>query len=141
MSKLDVTDQTDAILYHRSSLGQKKVIVMRVESSSGKELNLEVQIEPLSLQQRIILGATRFATVVVCAALAILLPVIHFFLVPLLLLLAPWAGYSSYQKHFKITPFDFKCPDCQDTLKVDKKYVNVPIEVSCQNCGSRLKIS
>jgi hypothetical protein len=114
---------------------------MLVSSLSGKQEHLNVDgIKKLTQGEKWLNGAKRGALFVGAGALCILLPVVHFFLVPLCLLLAPVMGFLETRKTHRHPQVDFKCVDCQQSLSLSKGCDTFPLTMNCQNCGARLHL-
>jgi hypothetical protein len=114
---------------------------MVISSLSGKQVHLAVEgLDVLSTRERLINGIKRGGLFLVVAALCILLPVVHFFLVPLFLLLTPVMAYLETQKTHRNPQLNFKCVDCQTALSISRGYNSFPLTMNCYQCGARLHL-
>lgn len=82
-----------------------------------------------------LLGGAWFA-----AALSILVPVLHFVLVPLFLLLGPLLFYIAYQQEESVIGGQVPCPACAQPVKVSGGKLKWPIFDHCSSCQTRVRI-
>jgi hypothetical protein len=72
------------------------------------------------------------------AAVCILIPLLHFFLVPLFLMLGLFKGYRSLHNKRKITKCDYICPQCKQMSSLRNIYFESEARVNCNQCLSQL---
>jgi hypothetical protein len=65
------------------------------------------------------------------------LPVVHFFLVPLFLVLSPVMAWRAYFRPYYCPPTTFACPDCGKAMRGENRYVELPYKINCYECGAR----
>jgi hypothetical protein len=84
-----------------------------------------------------------FGILILAATGSILIPVMHFFLVPSLFISAFVMSYLRYHQTSYIDLTGFPCPKCQTALNLKKVYQteNIPFSrVVCTNCDADMKI-
>lgn len=72
--------------------------------------------------------------------LAVLIPILHFFLVPALLIAGPALAYYAYYQERRLAGGEAICPDCSATLKIEKGSAKWPCDEMCTSCRTMLKI-
>jgi hypothetical protein len=88
--------------------------------------------------RRAVLG---FAACWGAAILAVFLPVLHFVLVPALVIAGPLVALSQLRQHVTIVDVEGPCPACgaaiREKLNSDAR---LPIELRCEQCRRALKV-
>lgn len=74
------------------------------------------------------------------AVFSILIPMLHFVLVPGLLVLGPAAAYWVFQIKESIEGGSGTCPKCSSTFQVEKSPAKWPLNDLCSGCHSNVKI-
>jgi hypothetical protein len=74
------------------------------------------------------------------AVAAVFLPLLHFFLVPLLLLAGPVAFFLVAGQGAVILGGKGECPECRREFNIVRTPVQWPISDSCNHCQAQLKI-
>jgi hypothetical protein len=74
------------------------------------------------------------------AVFAVFIPMLHFVLVPLLLLMGPILGLVKYNQKAQVLAGQGTCPACQAPLKIVKGTLNWPLEETCDQCWRKSKI-
>lgn len=98
-------------------------------------------IRSWSPKQRIIRALLTLLAVWIVAALAVLIPILHFILVPLLLLLGPIIASIVYTKKSAVIGGDGVCPACKEKFEVASSRDSWPLSDICSHCSERVKIS
>lgn len=111
----------------------------RIEADKFSDATMEV--ETISTLGRI---GSAFGALLLCwviAALCILIPVMHFFLVPLGVIAGVVAFFVRLRLGSRRTATELKCPACQAPLHLKAGSFNFPLKESCGACRSGLIIS
>ncbi|MFM6928837.1 MAG: hypothetical protein ACKOX6_10265 [Bdellovibrio sp.] len=75
------------------------------------------------------------------AIFSILLPVVHFVLVPLFLFLGVFMAFRARKYHEEMLSGEINCPHCGSLVKIGKAPILWPLSEICQNCASVVRIS
>lgn len=74
---------------------------------------------------------------------SIVIPIVHFFSVPILLMLGPVLGVIIYKLHVGAVDIEAatgSCPECQGTISLNHKTDSWPLAVKCIHCGAQLTV-
>lgn len=74
------------------------------------------------------------------AILAIFIPIAHFFLVPLLLILGPILAASAYGQRSVILGGEGTCPQCGKPVEIVRAKDAWPLQDICSDCGQNVII-
>lgn len=100
----------------------------------SKILQPEAELHTISQKDRVNLAIKKFVVLLASAIGAILIPVLHFFLVPLLLILSFVLAYKAYNTHYRLV---FKkpcsCIECQTAMKTEIM-LDESLRVKCSQC-------
>lgn len=80
----------------------------------------------------------RFLSFLALALVSILIPVFHFVLVPLFLLLAPFLGYKTYKEEVILEALEISCPECHQPAAFAKTSGQWPLHAICPHCRNRI---
>ncbi len=69
------------------------------------------------------------------ALVSVLIPVFHFVLVPLFLILGLFFARRSYKSEGQVLGGETRCPHCQTEIKVKPAELQWPLSEICQNCA------
>ena len=72
------------------------------------------------------------------AVISVFLPVAHFVLVPMFLILGPIMAHGTYKQDASIVAKDLVCPECKAPLKVSSQKMKWPLLLVCDNCKTRV---
>ncbi|GIL18645.1 MAG: hypothetical protein BroJett040_23960 [Oligoflexia bacterium] len=100
--------------------------------------NLELQ--QLSQKERVKRAGKSFFFLFGLALAAIFVPVLHFVLVPLFLLLAPIVGFFQYQKTEHLMIRQVRCSRCQKEFQVNEWIKELPTRIECSHCAENIFI-
>ncbi|MCO5113023.1 MAG: hypothetical protein M9899_02495 [Bdellovibrionaceae bacterium] len=100
-----------------------------------------MQIQTLSPQQRFQLGAKFFAICFVAGIVFVLIPILHFVLVPLALIVGIVLFFRGLNTHDYRMETTLKCPQCQKpfTLKAAPQ-AKWPLKENCPECRAEIVI-
>jgi hypothetical protein len=102
--------------------------------------NSEVTVRHLAMSERMLNAAKALGICWGIGALCILVPVLHFFLVPTALLVGVGMAYRQFFLHYKLISGSLICPKCAKQLPVSDKPFNWPQNVKCPSCDSLVMI-
>lgn len=108
-----------------------------LSSDESKYFETKASILKLSTQDRLILSLKKFFLFLSMAVLAVFIPVLHFILVPIFLILSFALGYKAFQFNHRLE-FDnvCKCLQCPQALK-QNYLLKDDLKFKCDECGSR----
>lgn len=112
---------------------------LKIQTASGKGSALETQaiahLNPAqSLQQGMKWGGLCFLIAVGC----VFIPVLHFVLVPLFLILSIVAFFKGRGAPWKVTNLELICPECGATIKINESFKQAPFRFFCQQCHQHM---
>ena len=114
---------------------------MIIQTNSGEISENSGEILPLAHADRAKRGLQAFAAFFGLALLSILIPVMHFFLVPLFLFLSVFMGISKYRQNHFVDLTIVHCPKCGKNLNEKKTYFKGELlKVYCYKCRSGFRI-
>ncbi len=114
---------------------------MIIRDNFGHSAQLKNSELAIPFNQRIKRGCKAFGIYFFAALLGILVPVLHFFLVPAFLFLAFYQGFTQFNQFYSIRLADEICPVCSKNLAQPKGYfTNRLLRTQCQSCGTKLVI-
>lgn len=100
----------------------------------------EVEIQSRTKKQRIMALVKGWGICWVLAVGAAFLPVLHFIIVPALLITGPIVGSAMYGQKESILGGKGACPACQAELKIEKGPLRWPIDELCTSCRRTIRI-
>lgn len=98
----------------------------------------EVMVRHLPGPERLINAIKVLGACWLSAALFILVPVLHFFLVPTALLVGLFMFYKRFRLHHRLTGGQLICPKCEQGLPIGTNPFNWPNHLTCPHCNSRV---
>ena len=104
-------------------------------SDQSKSFDLNQQIVKLNPQQRFQRAIKKFGLFLGLAIFCIFIPVFHFILVPLFLLIAIISGWKTYTVEFELDLESQKCLQCQQNLN-PVYYLGPDLRFRCEHCHS-----
>jgi hypothetical protein len=119
----------------------KSGIPVRISGSGGLESLGEVSIEEFDQKTRMMRGLQTFGIFLACAIVAIFIPLLHFVLVPGLLMAGIGFGFSAYQKTALVRGGKGVCPKCKNEFDIVQNPPNWPLKDVCSKCFENVKIS
>jgi hypothetical protein len=75
------------------------------------------------------------------AIFSVLIPVMHFVLVPLFFFLGIFLSYRSYKSTGRVLAGTLKCPHCQAEIQIKPNELHWPLSEICQSCARVVRIS
>lgn len=120
---------------------QQNAISILLVSPSGKQQPATVTVEEWNKQERLRRGLKFFGICWGAAVVAVFIPILHFILVPLLVLAGPIIGYYFYQQERMSLGGQGMCPNCGALLKIEKGPAKWPSEEMCTACHTMLAVT
>ncbi|MCO6430591.1 MAG: hypothetical protein J5J00_06990 [Deltaproteobacteria bacterium] len=74
------------------------------------------------------------------AVLFVFVPIVHFFAVPILVLLGPILAYASYSQSTVVLGGKGECPSCGEIFEIAKAADRWPLQDICDHCHEHLRI-
>jgi hypothetical protein len=108
-------------------------------SAEGKEGSASLSVIRFTKGERGKRAVKALALCWIAAIAAIAIPVLHFILVPLLILAGPLAAYVVYRQEAVIPRATLICPKCAAEVPLSRTAPNWPIFAHCGSCSSFVK--
>ncbi len=119
---------------------QTTTIRVLISSSSGKHCDAAVAVEELNASDRMRRSIKCLGMCWGGAIVAVFLPILHFILVPLLLIAGPCWAYYVYQQEQRLAGGQGTCPDCNASLKIERGAAKWPLDEICTACRTMLRV-
>lgn len=110
-------------------------VTLQIRDSQRAPTPAVVDCERLTPGQRAGRGAARVALCWGAALLAVFIPLLHFILVPALLLAGPVAGYFALRSTVTLSSPQLRCPKCVN-LTHSAGATGWPARLICEHCGT-----
>ncbi|WP_413291164.1 hypothetical protein [Bdellovibrio sp. HCB337] len=104
------------------------------DKSSIRELKASV----FSQQERLKRSLIKLFAFLGLALVSVLIPVMHFVLVPLFAILAPFFARKTYQEEVVLEACTIECPECHQNTQVSKTSGQWPLHNICSHCRNRI---
>lgn len=115
-------------------------IVVRIAERSTPPVGVSLPVEDLSTAQRMSRGLNGALLIWAMALVALFIPLLHFVLVPALLVAGPLVGFARFRRRARIGPGDFGCPACGSKVVLEGAVFGWPAHSHCGGCGGRLEL-
>ncbi len=100
-----------------------------------------VMLRRRNRRDRFVMVAKTWAIAWLAAIAAVFLPVLHFILVPSLLIGGPIYAIAQFQEHTTLMGGGGPCPACGAEVKLtQKRRAEARIAVRCESCGRRIEL-
>ena len=109
-------------------------------SSDGKRGIAIIEILKLNKFQRILRSVWRGILLLTLSALSIAIPMLHFILVPIGLLITLVVSYSAFQVKEILVSGSGQCPSCNNNITIHQRNYKLPFSDVCEHCGRQLTI-
>ncbi len=116
---------------------EKKV---RIESLAGAVSHGQVYILEWNRSERLAIAVRTWVLFWLAAIGFIFIPFIHFFLVPLCLVLGPILSFHYYRRSEMCNGGTGACPQCHEEFKIEKGATKWPLSDICEKCHCGVKI-
>lgn len=117
-----------------------KEVAVKIVSSDEKVAHGLVYIQEWTHPQRVKRSIQWGLIFLGIALFCVFIPILHFVLVPLFLLVAPVAAYSTYTREKVVLGGTGHCPKCLEVLPIEKSSVDWPIRDLCTRCQTAVQI-
>lgn len=107
----------------------------------GKTSHGEIRIQSWDKRERTIRALKTWALCWCGAVLSVILPLVHFILVPGLFVAGPLLAYWISGQESVILDGTASCPSCGKELRIARAKYRMPASELCTQCQSSLKIS
>lgn len=115
---------------------------MIIQDNFGKGHTLKNQPTEIAYNDRVKRGVKAFFLYFIAALASVLIPVLHFFLVPLFLFLSVFQGLAQFKQTRSLNLNDEVCPICAKNLDKGMGYFDGDLlRTSCSACRTKLVIS
>lgn len=98
------------------------------------------EVSKLTPQQRLKTGAKLFSFCLLAALIFVVIPILHFVLVPGALFIGVFLFFRSFGLTDYRKDFSFACPKCKKPISVKDGPFNWPISTECPDCRSEIVI-
>ena len=110
--------------------------------SPNIDIELDRQVINLTFFQRLKYSLKGVGFYFLIALGTVLIPILHFILVPLFLAVSIGSGYSRFQKTRSIDLTNVLCPNCSEDLNASVTYFNTnEISLVCYKCQSQFTLA
>lgn len=109
---------------------------VEIKSLSEKKCSGEIFFSPIPGVVRVKAALKIFLICFVLAVGFVFIPILHFVLVPLMLLLAPLLAWRVYSKNFEFQSAKVSCADCGGLLDASHSNFKWPLRLECPGCRS-----
>lgn len=107
---------------------------LTLSTDTSKNLLPDAKLIKLTNSERTKLAAKKFFFMFLLALAAVFIPVLHFFLVPLFLILSVVFGIKTYGTMYRLCfNNETKCIECQKPFK-SEIFLDESLRVKCPNC-------
>lgn len=145
--RIETECQTDVVLDTLSQLQGLRLmpetmrVIPIVATLDAEKSRGNIRIEEIPEQERM-RGAIKIGSLFLSLAIfSVLLPVLHFFLVPGFLIFSGVAAYKKYNTKERIVSEEIHCPHCSTPLDLSGiKPGALPVDVDCKNCFNKIRV-
>lgn len=120
---------------------QSTAVIVKSRADLDKLSETQVEIEELTSSGRAMRGLKALGICWAIAVFCILIPMLHFILVPAFLLLGGLMFMQQWGQKFWFVEGTIRCPSCQTELKPRVGTFDWPKREICNNCRADLDIS
>lgn len=115
---------------------------MIISNSAGSKIIYpEERIHPIDTVMRLKNTATTFAKTGGFTAVSVFIPILHFILVPVGLLLTATMTYRTFRRNYFVENIDVHCPSCDVKAKQNVGGYELPLKTICLSCGHMVYLS
>lgn len=105
--------------------------------------DIEFKSHQFLIQERFKRSLKTFFTFFGAATFSVLIPVLHFFLVPIFLILLLYFSYRKFKEIVSVDLVGIKCPECNTNFKdstVGLRRDDLVVRLSCDQCRKNLTL-
>lgn len=111
-------------------------VTLQIRDSQREPVPASVEVEHFTTGQRIGRAAIRLVVCWVLAVATIIVPLLHFVLVPGFAVLGPVMAFLAFRPTVKVTIKTITCPKCGKTSKVEDGATGWPVTLRCSECST-----
>lgn len=111
---------------------------VKVFTQTDKVKEYELPVRSFSARERTKNSLVQFSIFFGLALGSVFIPVFHFVLVPLFLLIAPFMAWKTYKQEVLLEECKVICPECQQEVGIPKKSGQWPLHEPCPHCRNRI---
>lgn len=117
-----------------------RAVPVRVQGLRDAPIETEVFVYALTGRERALRALKMLALCWALALVSVLLPVLHFVLVPLFALLGPVAAWLGHRRAEVILGGVMPCPECHSPFDVGEGAVQWPLQAQCPACRAIVRL-
>ena len=133
-SPLNSAQQVDAW----KSLGSS--LLVEILGDSGGQSRGDIYLQRWDRRDRMVRALQYFGACWGLAIFCIALPILHFFLVPGLLIAGPLLGFYIFDQASVVLGGFGKCPKCSEELKIERGPEKFPMKDVCSRCYENVRV-
>ena len=111
-------------------------VLLRIRDSAREPVAATLHVEPLSPRARLGRGVVRLMVCWVLAVGCVLVPLLHFVLVPGLILLGPVLAWLATRATVEVKSERIRCPRCEQETGVEPGSTGWPVSLRCSLCST-----
>ncbi len=111
-------------------------VLLRIRDSAREPVTASLHVEPLSPGARFGRGVVRLVVCWVLAVACVLVPLLHFVLVPGLFLLGPVLAWLATRATVEVKSERVRCPKCEKETAVEPGATGWPVALRCSSCST-----
>ncbi|MBC7466631.1 MAG: hypothetical protein H7256_11625 [Bdellovibrio sp.] len=100
-----------------------------------------ITIREFSANQRLVNAFKKLLLFWLAAAFSVLIPALHFLLVPLFFILGIVAFSKTIKLNGKVIKGQTECPYCKSSVKISPTLLAWPLKEICRQCGRAIRIN
>lgn len=120
----------------------RRTLTLPLKGFGSPATQARVEVESLTLGQRVMRSIVILAAGLALAVVALPIPLVHFVLVPVSLILGLVVGMQRFRQRELFWRAEGSCPFCgtQQRLGLSGRVFRLPRQVFCRNCGRGLDL-
>ena len=111
-------------------------VLLRIRDSAREPVAATLHVEPLSAGARFRRGVVRLVVCWVLAVACVLVPLLHFVLVPGLIILGPVLAWLATRATVEVKSERIGCPRCEKETGVEQGSTGWPVSLRCSLCST-----
>lgn len=111
-------------------------VTLQIRDSAREPTTAKLEVEHISPGARAGRAALRLIGLWVLAVAAIMIPLLHFVLVPALAILGPVVAYLAFRATVKVLSTSVTCPKCQALSTIESGLTGWPVTLRCSSCST-----
>ncbi len=115
-------------------------VTITFEDSARAPVPGTLAVAALSVSARVVGALKLLALLWLCALAAVFIPILHFVLVPGLLLAGPVFALRRFGRTVQVTARELACPKCKRPVPIEEGATGWPVRLLCPECSARLAL-